>query len=123
MSIAYTSSPKRRWRIDGDGDTEELLKELKFLIDDMSIIPENFKVATLCYNTKKGLGSYSDESYWPLRFISEDMELWLSSLKTGTKEDSSKCIVKALKMMGFDLGKKGKQIIFMHKVVNTTFKK
>lgn len=123
MSVSYTNLPKKTYKIDGDGDVQKLLEELKMLIDNLFILPEKFKTVKISYNAKKGLGSPGDKSYWPVRFISDDTELWLSTVTTGSKDFSSKAIIKALKLMGFETGKNGKQIILTYKNVNTIFKK
>ena len=122
MSIAYSSIPTRRFRIDGNGNHEKLLEELKFLIDDKSINPADFKIAKLSYNAKKGLGSYNSETYWPLKFIADDKELWVSSVETGL-HDNSRIVLKVLHIMGFKFGKKVKQIVLFQKTVDTVFKK
>lgn len=113
MSFITSSGIPHIYRIDGNN---QVLFELCSLIQDKSINPYTFKRAELLYSVGK-------KNEYPLKFISKDIEVWISGVKTGFKKEGSKNIIKALSFMGFKLGKDDKEQILCHKNVNITFEK
>ena len=123
MAILYSSKPTRRYRLDGNGTPQGVLDELKTLIEDGSIIPDDFYCAHLKYYSSSSLANYDGPRYYPLKFFAKDKELWLACIKIGVKDESSKAILKALSVMGFHVGIRQKQDILSYKNLNITYRK
>lgn len=104
--------------------TSGALKDLENLIQKRIIVPENFKTATLNYNAHKGLGPYyGTPGYFPLKFISEDMEVWVAAVTAGYHGEGPRGTVEALCLMNFDVDYEMAEIIFTQKVTDETFNK
>ena len=103
MSIHFTASPIRKYQISGDGSNNRAIDVLKFLLDDYSVVPKNFDRFSLCYGEK-----------YPLRFIGENDELWVSLIKG---DDEVKKTVEALQLMEFSVTTKIEEVISKKKSV------
>jgi len=103
--------------------TSEALTHLKNLIQREVIHPEDFKLAQLSYNAHEGLGECGTPKYFPLKFIGEYMEVWVSSVAAGYRGEGPHGTIEALNLMGFEMDDEMKEVIFTKKVTAEIFNK
>ena len=111
------------FKLDGDGATDRVIKELRYLIKTKAIIPENFKVATLFYDTSKGIGMEGSPFFYPLKFVNGEEEVWLSSVTSGYTGTGPRGTLEALELMGFDVTEKIKELVLKKVYTDEIFTK
>lgn len=87
---------------------------LDFLQDEMAdnrINPDHYQKAKLCYCGQFGTPAAEAKNY-PLRFIGDGKELWVSGVSTGSRSEGSQVALYALEMMGFMFGRELREKVF-----------
>lgn len=104
-----------------EGTTDGAIRELRELITLKKVIPEDFLVATLRYNAHNGLGAKGTSDFYPLKFISGEDEVWVSSVNAGYEGRGPHGTLEALELMGFNISERVKTIVLGKKVTNELF--
>ena len=92
--------------------TSDSLEELhevfwKGIVDQKAITTAHIK-----YNTNVGIGDYDGPNYYPLVFGGNGIRLMVSCVTSGYRGQGPRGTIEALKMAGFNVSDKVKEIIY-----------
>lgn len=110
-------------KIDGQGMTKITLTKLESMIRKGDVNPADYDAVSLCYNAHVGLGDELSPEFYPVKFKSQERELWLSYVTLGYFGEGPYGTQKALELMGFYALAKDENLLFERKVVCEEFYK
>ena len=110
-------------KIDGQGMTKVTITKLEELIRKGVVNPADYDEVSLCYNAHMGLGDEGTPEFYPVKFKSQERELWLSYVTLGYFGEGPYGTQKALTLMGFYAVANDVNLLFERKVVCETFYK